>query len=339
MTFTVLAQELVPVLNNLVSTKQIVNFTIVGDELKIQSFEPIINNVTLKLTKLNDSTGNNTISFQLDGSFNLLEPGEVVFHIDEDSLLIATPDYRSRFASVYEERFENAGKVVEHVEVYVNAFPHISRISQGISNIARSIGVDSPAVVFKNGKAYMVLSNLMWCLDAKFYDCILPVTHLRALNRSLTKVKYDMELYGEERNYAGVKYTENADLCFPIRRDNSETIATIEGIIAGLKKAGESTLVSLENQIKIVEKIYKNEPITAYVGEGGFRVEISQGTSSFLSIGKQTTVNMLATLRTSVPVLSLIYRIFGDAVFEVYTGGRYVCLKKGKECLLLTGLQ
>lgn len=338
MVFTALSQEIVPALNALVSSKQVINFTVEDDVLKLQGFEPIINNKTVKLCRIDDASGSNSISVKLDGSFNLLEPGEVIFAIDDDSLLISSPDYRSRFKSLYEERFMNSGKVTETRDVYLNTFGHISRIAQGMSGVAASIGVDAPAVIFKDGNAYMILSNIMWRTNALFYDCILPISHIRAINKSLTKSKYQMQLYGEEKNYASIKYNDTSEICFPIRRDNSETISTIEGIVSGLKKVGSTTIASLSEQLKVVEKIYKNEPIVMDIGEKGFRVELAQNTTSFLSIGKQTSSNILATVRSSVPVLSLIHRVFGESTFEVYTGGRYVCLKYDKQCLLLTGL-
>ena len=339
MVFTVLSQEIVPALNSLVSSKQVINFTVEGEVLKLQGFEPIINNKTVKLNKIDDNSGNNSISVKLDGSFNLLEPGEVMLMIDKDSLLITSPDYRSRFASVYEERFINKGAVVEECEVYTNTFGHISRIAQGMSNVAASIGVDPPAVVFQKQKAYMLLSNIVWCMDTKFYDCILPVSQIRAINKSLTHSKYVLQLYGEERSYASIKYDDNSSISFQIRKDNSETINVINTIISGLIKVGVSTIASLSDSLKIVEKIYKNEPVIAYIGKFGFRVELSQHTTSFLSIGKQKDSDILATVKTSVPVISLMHRVFGDSSFDVYIGGRYVCLKHDSQCLLLTGLQ
>lgn len=339
MTIKVLSQELVPVLNTLVSSKQVINFTVNGDILDIQSFEPIINNRVVKLHEIVDKDDNYSLSVKLDGSFNLLDPGEVIISISDESISFMADDFFCRYASVYEERFVNNGSVVDNVEVRVNTFSHISRIAQGMSLVASSIGVDPPAVVFKNGKAYMLLSNIMWRIDAGFYDCILPISHLRAINKALGRSKYKMDFYGADKNYAVIEYDETSSICFPIRRDNSEVISTVESLLLDLKLVGKSSVASLGDQLKIVEKLYKNKPITMYIGSNGCRVEISEGTVSFLYIGKQKDSNIFATMRSTVAVLSLIYRVFGEYTFEVYTGGRYVCLKYDNQCLLLTGLQ
>lgn len=340
MVFTVLSQDIVPALNSLVSARQVINFTIESDELKLQALEPIINDKVVKINSIIDKSGNNSISVKLNESFNLLEAGEVTFMIAEDGLFIMSSDYRSRFVVEYEERFINKDNVVEEVEVNINTFGHISRIAHGVSIVSDSIGVDTPPIIFRDNRAYMLISNMVWSMTTKFYDCMLSASQLRAINKSLpSKSIYNLQLYGKERNYASIQYGDNDKISFAIKHDNSEIINIVNNIISGLKKVGVSTIVSLSDKLKVIEKLYKKEPVTAYIGKYGFRVELSQGTTSFLSVGRQKDSDILAILKTSVPIISLINKVFGDSQFDVLIGGRYVCLKSNTQYLLLTGLQ
>lgn len=339
MVIRLLGREFVDILSTMVSAKQVINFTVKGKRLYAQIFDPVIHDKIVKINEIMISDEFNTISVEMDGSYNLIDNDEVVLTIEKDSLMISSTNFRCSYKAVYEERFEVISERINQIQGRVTTFSHLSRIAQGVTNVAKSIHVDPPAIVFKDKKAYMILSNIAYCMNTDFMDMIMPVSHMRAINKVLTRSAYSIDIHGEAGNYARIKYDEDgSSLCFMIRQDHSETTETIENIVKGLKLFGKSNTQSISDMVIVLDKVYKDLPINMYISEKGFRVELSKSSSSYLTIG-DTGGKEFITVRSTVPILSLINRIFKDTLFDVLIGGRYVCLKSKEEYLLLTGLQ
>lgn len=343
MVIAVLGRDLVDSLNSLGSGKQTVNFSVIGSYLSLQSYEPIIYNESIPIQKLVELDNVSNISAELDASYNIIEDGDIVLvDISEQSLILKTDKFYSRYNKSFTQRFDvskmDTSKTYTSLECF--SIGMLARVEQAIIAVSRALKVSEPAIVIKNGNAYIILSNMAYRVKTDWPDCVLSIRVVRALNAILMRHKLtsvNLEISSHESSYFVVSLGKQSYIAFTFKSDSSMLSVTIDNIINECSPYKQVNFNTIASGTKTILSTFKNIEAVLCVSDNGVRLSVNKGISNQINIGVEPSSDKVL-LRTSIIVVSAIVRIFGSDLVTVLKGGRYLCCQKGDVALLMSGV-
>lgn len=343
MVIAVSGRDLVESLNALGSGKKVVNFSIVGTFLSIQSFEPVIYNESIPIAKVFELDKTNNISAEIDTSYNIIEDSDMVLvDIGEQSLVFKTESFYSRYSKSFTQKLDvekmDTAKTYTSVECF--SIGLLAKAEQAVNAVARALKVNEPAVIIKNGYAYIILSNMAYRVKTEWPDCVLSIRVVRALNAILSRYKIqsvNLEVSSYDSSYFIIDLGRHSYVAFTFKTDSSMLSVTIDNLINECSPYKRVNFNTISSGTKIALSTFKNIEAVLCISDNGARLSINKGTANQINIGTEPS-NDKVLLRTSIIIVSAITRIFGSDLIDVRKGGRYLCCMKGDIALLMSGV-
>lgn len=341
-------QEFIKVLSAICSNKQVVNFTVDGELLLVEVFEPLIVSIPIKIVGLKkqfDEDNYKSISIEINNSYSLIpENCTVSLDIGKDVMTIKAPGYECMFKSAYEDRFiiptTFSGEFNDLDSGY--RLENVVKLSQYMSTFSKFMQVEEPGIIIKNKTAYIMSSSVAIKTGLNFPDSIWLRTVLRSMNAVFNVNHINnpiLRINNGSGVYGVINFGENKDMAFSMRFSHNTQIDAVNGVMGKLPKICSIYVNSLSAQIKIIEKIYKKAEVTIAIGDGTYFIKIRVGTDSELVFGTRNIDNKIYTIDASIPMLSLINNVFKNSNnVDVYGNNRYVMFKDDNNSLLTTGL-
>lgn len=341
-------QEFIKVLNAICSAKQVINFTIDGDSLLIEVFEPLIVSIPIRILEIKKQfEGDNykSISIEINNSYNLIpDQCDVTLDIGKDVLTILAPGYECRFRSAYEDRFNMPTTFSsEFKELESGAgLENVVRLGQYIATFSKFMQVEEPAIIVKERQAYIMSSSVAIKTSLNFPDSTWIRNVLKAMNAVFKSHYIDrptLKINNGTGVYGVINFDESSEMAFSMRFTHNSQIDAVNGVIEGLQRICSIHVEELSDKVKIIEKIYKKADVDIAIGEGTYFIKIRVGNDSELIFGTRNSENKIYMIDASIPLLSLINNIFkSSAVVDIYGGNRYVMFRDSNNLLLTTGL-
>lgn len=345
MVVEVSGRDLLEALNSLCGAKQVINFSAIGNQVVLQAFDPIISDEPIQILKVVKLDAFKEISVELNTAYNIIdEQDTVTLTITDKVMIIETNGFSSMYNAVFDKRM-NIEEMIGS-EVYQNigtqSLRQIARATTSVINVARSLKVNEPAVIIRDGFAYMQLSEIACRIPTDFPNCVLSIGIVRALSALFEKNHISTVTLEVERTNGNFCIIRNLlkgrAVAFTMKYENGPMPLTVNTAINECQSVTKIDFTAITQKAKIAQQTFKQIIVLCCIGKG-IGVTITKDVSNRLQFGYKAELgDNFIIWKTTIVILNAVTRIFGDGQVSVKKGGRYLCLQNSQITLLLTGV-
>lgn len=344
MKFVVNGKEFVEALNYIGSSKQTVNFTVSKNKLLLQAYEPVTIDEYVSITSVLSLDKNISISAELNASYNIIDNEPVEVTISETELIFDTNVFHCVYAKAPIQRIDVLDYMDKGVitKVSKQSIVNIVSAERPMTSIAKSLKMAEPAVIVKDGYAYLILSSVACRIKTEMPDCVISLKSIRAINDIMYRhsiSEASVEMVTEEGSYGIIDVPGTVTVMFSVKNNSSTLPFTVSTMMNESVPILKTTLAPIINGVRVLQTTFKQVEVLFTLSKNGPHLYMQKGPTNTISIGKAPNSGMeQLTVRTNIVVMSALTKIFGQGEVEFKRGGRNLCCQQGAITVLMAGI-